>query len=175
MSGLLTGVAAVAVPLVLLASLAGQLRRPGSLAAALRAQRTVPDTLIVPVAAVVIVAEAVAGGAGAAGALLGETVLLRAGLIASAALLVAYAAYSGHVARTRRGVPCGCAGARTPMTVWVAVRAAALAVLAAAGTAGTLPSRAGELAVVAVAGATLAVLLWTLPQALTVKERSAAG
>ncbi|MGI5163929.1 MauE/DoxX family redox-associated membrane protein [Spirillospora sp. CA-253888] len=175
MSGLLAGVAAVAVPLVLLASLAGQLRRPGSLAAALRAQRTVPEALIVPVAAAVIAAEAAAGGVSAAGAVLGEPALLRAGLASGAVLLAAYAVYGGHVARTRRGVPCGCAGTGTPMTVWVAVRAAALAVLAAAGTAGTVPSRAAELAVVAVAGATLAVLLWTLPQAMVVKERNAAG
>ncbi|WP_207400219.1 hypothetical protein, partial [Actinomadura fibrosa] len=70
MTALLAGTAAVAVPLVLLGSLFGQLRRPGTLAAALRAQRTFPPSLAGPVAAAVLAAEAVAGLGGAAGLLM---------------------------------------------------------------------------------------------------------
>ncbi|MCP9978484.1 MauE/DoxX family redox-associated membrane protein [Actinomadura madurae] len=66
---------------------------------------------------------------------------------AAAALLALYAMYAAHVSRTRHGVPCGCAGARTPMTGWVAGRAAALSALAAAGALHGLPagSTASEL------------------------------
>ncbi|WP_329521615.1 MauE/DoxX family redox-associated membrane protein [Spirillospora sp. NBC_01491] len=170
MTGLLAGIAAVTVPLVLLGSLYGQLRRPGALAAAVRAHRTVPGVLAAPVAGLAVAAEALTGFGAAAGLLLWENGLLRGALAASAALLALYAAYAAYVARTRpRGVPCGCAGdAGTPMTGWVAVRAAALAGLAAAGAARGLQTGppAAEVAVAVLAGLGFAVILWSLPQAM---------
>ncbi|WP_051712313.1 MauE/DoxX family redox-associated membrane protein [Spirillospora albida] len=172
MTALLAGAAAVAIPLVLLASLAGHLRRPRALAGALRAQRTLPAVLVRPVAASVLLAEAVTGSAGLAGLVLWRE---TPALWAAAALLGIYAAYGTWVARTRHGVPCGCAGdPGTPMTGWVAARAAALAALALAGASGGLPSTAYETSVSTIAGLTFAVLLWTLPHAMT-HERTLAG
>ncbi|MFI0350471.1 MauE/DoxX family redox-associated membrane protein [Actinomadura sp. 9N407] len=168
MSGLLAGVGAIAVPLVLLGSLAGHLRRPGLLGSALRAQRTLPAFLIRPVAVLVPAAEAVLGLAAATGLLLGRDDLLRGALGCTAVLLASYAAYSLHVTRTRPAAPCGCAGdLDSPMTIWVAVRAAALALPAAVGAFAALPSGGGaETAMTVLAGLTFAVLLWTLPRAM---------
>lgn len=177
MTGLLAGIAAVAVPLALLGSLAGQLRRPGTLAAALRAQRVVPRAFAGPVAAAVIAAEAAAGAGCAAGLLLWRDGPYRPASAAAAGLLALYAAYGAFVARTRRGVPCGCAGdIETPMTGWVAGRAAALAALALAGAAWGLPdsSNTYEMFIAVAAGLGFAVILWSLPRAMTV-ERSPAG
>lgn len=177
MTGLLGGVAAVAVPLVLLVSLVGQLARPGALGAALLTHRVVPRALITPVAVLAVLAEALAGLGAAAGLVLGEGALLRPALAAGAVLLALYALYGAHVARTRGRVPCGCAGAATPMTGWVAGRAAVLAALAAAGALWGPPDGAAgaEWAVMALAGLTLAALLWALPQAMRVPFETVAG
>ncbi|MFB4314819.1 MauE/DoxX family redox-associated membrane protein [Actinomadura sp. 21ATH] len=165
MTGLLAGTGAVAVPLVLLASLAGHLRRPGLLRTALRAQRTLPPPLVVPAAVLAVAAEALLGLAALAGLLLGRDAVLRPALGLAAALLALYAAYGLRVARTRPAAPCGCAGdLGTPMTGWVAARAAALAALAAAGAARPLPDEGT--AVTVLAGLTFGVLLWTLPRAM---------
>ncbi|GGQ06386.1 hypothetical protein BKA00_003327 [Actinomadura coerulea] len=175
MTGPLAGIAAVTVPLVLLASLAGQLRRPGALAAAVRAHRVLPAALAGAAAAAVIAAEALIGVAGAAAPLLRLDGPARAAGGAAAVLLALYAAYAAHVARTRRGVPCGCGGSGTPMTGWVAGRAAALSALALTGAllgppaAGTLYESSVEV----VAGLGFAVLLWTLPHAMTEERRTA--
>ncbi|WP_141583509.1 MauE/DoxX family redox-associated membrane protein [Actinomadura sp. WMMA1423] len=170
MTGLLAGIAAVAVPLVLLASLAGQVRRPAALAAAVREHRVLPAALAGTVAAAVIAAEALIGAAGAAALLLRLDGPARAAGGAAAVLLALYALYGAHVARTRRGVPCGCGGDGTPMTGWVAGRAAALCALALAGALYGPPawSTAYESSVQVAAGLAFAVLLWTLPQAMTV-------
>jgi hypothetical protein len=167
-SGLLAGTGAVAVPLVLLGSLAGHARRPGLLAVALRAQRTLPAALVRPVAALVLAAEAVLGLSAAAGLLLGQDALLRGALGGAAALLAVYAAYGLFLARTRPAVPCGCTGdLDSPTTVWVAARAAALALLASAGAFRGFGGMDGaETAITVTAGLAFAVLLWTLPQAM---------
>ena len=70
--------------------------------------------------------------------------------------------------RRRRGGPCGCSRADLPMTGWVGARAAALAALALAGavSAGPLLGPAAERAVVLLAAAALACLLWQLPAAM---------
>ena len=175
MTALLAGIAAVAVPLVLLASAFGQVRRPRALAAALRAHRVLPRRLTGPAAAVVITAEAVTGAGGAVALLLRLDGPMRAFGGASAVLLAGYALYGTYVARTRHGVPCGCAGDGTPMTGWVAGRAAALALLALAGALHGLPtgSTGYEMSIAAVAGPAFAVILWTLPRALLTERRTA--
>ncbi|NKZ04410.1 MauE/DoxX family redox-associated membrane protein [Actinomadura latina] len=175
MTGLLAGIAAVAVPLVLLASVTGQVRHPRALAAALRAQRVFPRGLATALAASVIVAEALTGAAGAAALLLWLDGPMRAASGAAAVLLGVYAVYGTYVSRTRKGVPCGCAGDGTPMTGWVAGRAAALALLALTGALHGLPagSTAYEMFIASVAGLGFAVLLWTLPRALLTERRTA--
>ncbi|MFC4052141.1 MauE/DoxX family redox-associated membrane protein [Actinomadura syzygii] len=175
MTGLLAGIAAVALPLVLLGSVFGQVRRPGVLVSAVRAQGVVPHALAGPAAVAAIAAEAAVGLVGAAALVLGLDGAMRAASGAAAVLLGLYAVYAAHVARTRRGVPCGCAGADTPMTGWVAGRAAALAVLALAGAVRGLPTdlSAYEASVAGTAGLGFAVILWTLPHAMI--ERRSAG
>ena len=175
MSGLLAGIAAVTVPLVLLASLAGQVRRPAALAAALRAHRVLPAALAGATAAAVIAAEALIGVTGAAALLLRLDGPVRAAGGAAAVLLALYASYAAHVARTRHGVPCGCGGGGTPMNGWVAGRAAALCALALTGALHGLPagSTLYESSVEVAAGLGFAVLLWTLPHAMTEERRTA--
>lgn len=167
MTGLLAGIAMITVPLVLLGALAGHLRRPGVLPAALRAHRTLPRSLVRPVAAAAVAAEAALGGAAAAGVVLWQSGLVRGALAGAGALLAIYALYGAYV--RPRGVPCGCAGdLEAPMTGWVAGRAGVLAALALAGAALGLPgdTDALPLAITVTAGASFAVILWTLPRAM---------
>ncbi|MFI0484713.1 MauE/DoxX family redox-associated membrane protein [Actinomadura sp. 9N215] len=175
MTALVAGVAAVAVPLVLVVSLFGHVRRPGLLASALRAHGTLPRALAGPVAAAVVVAEAVTGVGGAAALLLRLDGPMRAAFGAAAVLLALYAAYGTYVSRTRQNAPCGCAGGGTPMTGWVAGRAAALSALALTGALHGPPagSTAYESFIVVTAGLGFAVILWTLPSAMI--ERRPAG
>ncbi|QXJ20680.1 hypothetical protein AGRA3207_001435 [Actinomadura graeca] len=176
MTVLLAGIAAVTVPLILMGSVFGQVRRPRVLPSALRAQGVLPVSLAVPAAMVVIAAEAVAGASAAIALPLGLDGTFRAASAASALILAAYAVYAAYVARTRQDVPCGCAGDDgTPMTGWVAGRAAALAGLALAGAAHGLPdgTSGSEMSVIVAAGLGFAVILWTLPHAMI--ERSTAG
>lgn len=175
MTGLLAGVAAVVLPVVLLGSVFGQVRRPGVLVSAVRAQGVLPAAIAGPAAVAAIAAEAAVGLAGAGALLLRLDGAERAASGAAAVLLGLYAVYAAHVSRTRRGVPCGCAGADTPMTGWVAGRAAALAALALAGALRGVPSglSPSEVFVVGAAGLGFAVILWTLPHAMI--ERRSAG
>ncbi|XRQ13424.1 MauE/DoxX family redox-associated membrane protein [Actinomadura welshii] len=176
LTGTLAGIAAVAVPPVLLASAAGQIRRPGRLAAALRAHGTLPRAATGPAAALVVAAETLAGAGGAVALVLWLDGPMRAASGAAAVLFGLYAVYGTYVARTRRGVPCGCAGGDAPMTGWVAGRAAALAALALTGALHGPPTGLApyELTVTVTAGLAFAVLLWTLPHAMT-EERRPAG
>ncbi|MFI0407754.1 MauE/DoxX family redox-associated membrane protein [Actinomadura sp. 3N508] len=175
MTALLAGVAAVAVPLVLLGSLSGHARRPGMLASALRAHGTIPRALAGPLTAAVLAAEALTGAGSTAALLLRLDGPMRTAFAASAALLALYAAYGTYVSRTRPDVPCGCAGEGTPMTGWIAGRAAALSALALIGALHGLPSGSSlyESFIVVTAGLGFAVLLWTLPSAMI--ERRSAG
>lgn len=175
MTALLAGIAAVAVPLVLLASASGQARRPRALAAALRAHRVLPRRLAGALAVSVIAAEAGTGAGGAVALLLWLDGPMRAFSGAAAVLLALYALYGTYVARTRQGVPCGCAGDGTPMTGWVAGRAAALAALALVGALHGLPAGATayEMSIAVAAGLGFAVILWTLPRALLMERRTA--
>ncbi|TYB43026.1 MauE/DoxX family redox-associated membrane protein [Actinomadura chibensis] len=175
MTGLLAGIAAVALPVVLLGSVFGQVRRPGAVVSAVRAQGVVPRALAGPAALAAIAAEAAVGLVGATSLVLRLDGPVRAASGAAAVLLGLYAVYAAYVSRTRRGVPCGCAGADTPMTGWVAGRAAALAALALAGALRGLPAdwSAYEAAVAGTAGLGFAAILWTLPHAMI--ERRPAG
>ncbi|WP_147341054.1 MauE/DoxX family redox-associated membrane protein [Actinomadura logoneensis] len=162
---------AVAVPVVLVPSLAGHLRGR-SLGTALRAQAAVPSRLAAAVASLAVAAEAGVLGLLLAGVIVRRTGLVQGALAVATVLFTAYAAYAAYVTRTRTGrVPCGCGGdLSTPMSVWVVVRAAGLAVLALGGALTPLPDLTGGTVSGVVAGAALGVLLWILPRAMAVPE-----
>jgi hypothetical protein len=174
MTEMLTGVCAGTVALVLLLAFAGHLRAPRTLPAALAAHRVVPGLLRWPVAVAVIALEGTLGAATGYAIPAGHphTLTLAAG--GAAVLFAFYAGYGLYVLRTRPGVPCGCAtgpGADTPMSGWVAGRAAALALAALVAALGTTPARGGHTAIAVLASVLFAVLLSLLPQAMFDPER----
>jgi hypothetical protein len=175
-SEMLAGLCAGTVALVLLAAFAGHLRAPRTLPAALTAHRTVPALLVRPVAVVAAALEGVLGAGIGYAALTGHSRALTLSGGAGAVLLAGYATYSLLVLRARPGVPCGCSSGRggdAPMTGWVTVRAAVLAVasLGAAVGAGPATGSGGAHAVIVLlASAVFAVLLWTLPLAMVDPE-----
>ncbi|MFI6822716.1 MauE/DoxX family redox-associated membrane protein [Micromonospora sp. NPDC050187] len=178
MSALLAGVAAYTVVFTMLAATAEHLSRPAALGRALAAHRVFPTPA--PVAVLVIVSEGLLAGTGIV-ALRDDSGrgLLVAFLLGSATLLGLYAGYGRHVMATGRGGPCGCSRLELPMTGWVVARAAILAGLALVGLAlsGSVTpwGRAdATLAVVLLAAATFAALLWHLPAAMTHPAEAAA-
>ncbi|GAA1905518.1 hypothetical protein GCM10009716_14270 [Streptomyces sodiiphilus] len=168
----LAPVAAGIVLLSLLAGCAAHLTKPGSLPAALRAHRIVPDALVPAVARAVPAAEGLLGAGGAALLVAGHRAGLASVLAAAALLCAGYAAYSRHaLAAGRAGSPCGCSRTEVPLSGWVAGRALALALLAAAAAALTAagaqpPAGAAQWAVVVLAAAASTALLWSLPAAM---------
>ena len=167
MAELLAGLGAGTVTLVLLASFAGHLRAPRALAAALAAHRTLPDPFVRPLAALVVAVEGLLGAASGLAFLAGRPHALRLAAAGAALLLAGYAAYALYVLRSRPEVPCGCAGAATPMSGGVAGRAAALALLALAAAAGPATGApAAHITITVLASVMLAITLWLLPQAM---------
>lgn len=178
MMEMLAGLFAGTVALVLLAGFAGHLRSPRTLPAALTAHRTVPRPLIRPVAVASTALEGLLGAAIGYALLGGRAQLLTVVAGAGAVLLGAYALYGLYVLRARPGVPCGCASDGTPMSVWVAARAAALALaslVAAAGAGRAVAAHGPDAAILALASVVFAATLWSLPLAMADPERSPAG
>ncbi|MCP2335833.1 MauE/DoxX family redox-associated membrane protein [Actinomadura rupiterrae] len=174
MGGLAALAGTSAVLVVLVPSLAGHLRTHG-LAAALRAQGAIPSRLSPTAASLAVTAEVAALGVLLLGLGLRRTDLTRGALATAALIFALYAAYAAYVTRKAgaRRVPCGCGGdPSAPMSMWVAARAAGLAVLALGGALASPPALGGETLAGAVAGAALGVLLWILPRAMDVPERS---
>jgi hypothetical protein len=170
----LAGLGLVTTVAVLMLALAAHLRHPEALRNALRAHRLVPSWWTAPTATAVILAEAGVIAGVLYGALAGNaTSTLRAALLGASLVFGSYAVYTATVLRVSggRAVPCGCSDRDIPLTGWVVCRAAVLAALALVSTVGAhrIPA-AGEagtqLALVLLAGTTLAVLLWQLPAAL---------
>lgn len=172
MAQLLAGVCAGTVALVLLGAFAGHLRAPRTLPAALTAHRTVPRPLIWPIAAGAVALEGVLGAGIGYAVLAGRTPPLTLAAGAAAVLLAVYSGYGMLVLRTHPGVPCGCStgrGGDTPMTGWVAVRAAALALAslgAAIGAGAASDFHGARTAIALLASSVFAVLLWALPLAM---------
>ncbi|MGH3382237.1 MAG: MauE/DoxX family redox-associated membrane protein [Actinoallomurus sp.] len=172
MTEMLAAVCAGTVALVLLAAFAGHLRAPRTLPAALAVHRTVPGPLVWPVALVAVALEGVLGAYLGYAVLTGRphTLTLAAG--GGAIMLAGYAVYALAVLRTRPGVPCGCStgpSGDAPMTGWVVVRAAALAVAslgAASGAGAAADSGGAHTAIAVLASVVFAVLLWMLPLAM---------
>jgi hypothetical protein len=164
-------VAAYVVLLVLVIAVAERVRTPGALPAALVAHGLLPRRAVRPVAAAVTTAEALLAVLLLVGLVraAGPSPLVLAG---AAVLFASYSGYAWHVTTSGRGGPCGCGGAEVPMGHWVTGRAgvlAALAVVAAAANGVVLPlTRFGSrLVVVLLAAATIGILLWHLPAAMT--------
>jgi hypothetical protein len=162
-------VAAYAVVGTLLAAGAGHLAAPAMLPRALAAHGLLPAPA--GVAVLVTAAEGLLGGAGAVALVRADPGGLRTALAGATVLLALVGAYAWRVTRRGPGGPCGCSRRQLPMTVWVAVRAGALAALALLGLAladsVVPPARPGtDLVVVLLAAAALGCLLWQLPAAM---------
>jgi hypothetical protein len=178
MAAMLTGVSAGTVALILLVGFAGHLLHPRTLPAALMAHRTVPGPLIWPAAVAVGALEGVLGAVTGYALLAGRPRALVLGATGSGLLFAAYALYGLYVLRTRPGVPCGCAADDTPMSGWVAGRAAALAlasVTASAGAGSAVASHGVHVAIAGLSSVVFAALLWSLPPAMSDPERSTVG
>ncbi len=175
MAEMLTGLFAGTVALVLLTAFIGHVRSPHALPAALAAHRTLPGSLVRPVALAVAALEGLLGAATGFALLAGREHLLSYAAGGTAALMAGYALYGLYVLRTRPSVPCGCSAEGTPMSGWVAGRAGALA-LASLVAAGAHASAGGaHLAIAGLASVVFAVLLWALPLAMFDAERNPAG
>ncbi|MGI5231055.1 MauE/DoxX family redox-associated membrane protein [Actinoallomurus sp. CA-142502] len=177
MAEMLTGVCAGTVALVLLLAFAGHLRAPRTLPAALAAHRVLPGPLRWPVAVAVIALEGALGAATGYAVAAGRTHALTLAAGGAAVLFAGYAGYGWYVLRTRPSVPCGCAtgpGGDTPMSGWVAGRAAALALASLVAVTGTTPAHGTHTAIAVLASVVFAVLLSLLPQAMFDPERQAA-
>jgi hypothetical protein len=174
MAEMLAGVSAGTVALILLAGFAGHLLHPRALPAALAAHRTVPGPLVWPAAIAVGALEGMLGAVTGYALLAGRPQALELGATGSGLLFAAYAIYGSYILRTRPNVPCGCAADGTPMSGWVAGRAAAL-VTASAGAGSALASHGVHVTIVGLSSVVFAALLWSLPPALSDPERSPAG
>jgi hypothetical protein len=177
MTEMLTGVCGGTVALVLLLAFAGHLRAPRTLPAALAAQRVVPRPLRWPVAVAVIALEGTLGAATGYAVPAGSSHTLALAAGGAAVLFAVYAGYGLYVLRTRPSVPCGCAtgpGGDTPMSGWVAGRAAALTLASLVAATGAAPAHGAHTAIAVLASVVFAVLLSLLPQAMFDPERQAA-
>jgi hypothetical protein len=164
-------VAVYVVLVVLVIAVAERAVAPRALRTALVAHRVVPRGAPGSVAVAVTAIEAVLAAAILIG-LFRNSGPSPVVLTGAAVLFAAYGGYAWHVTASGRGGPCGCGGADVPMDHWVTGRAVVLAVLAAAGAAAhssVLPLARFDdrVLVVVLAAATIGVLLWHLPAAMT--------
>lgn len=174
MSALLASVAAATVVFTLLVAFAEHLSTPAALPRALADHRVLPAPSVV--AAVVVAAEGLLGGAGAVALVRGSGDLLAVALVGSTVLLAGYGGYGLHVRSTRHGGSCGCSRVALPMTGWVVARAfllAGAALLASVlvgvvlhGSVGAVGQPGAPRTVALLAAATFTCLLWHLPAAL---------
>ncbi|MGH3731473.1 MAG: MauE/DoxX family redox-associated membrane protein [Micromonosporaceae bacterium] len=171
MSGLIGGVATYTVLFTLVASAAGHLRQPGTLATALRGHRAVPAPALVATA--VVTAEGLIGAAVAVAVIRGHGALTSLALAVAGVLFTCYGGYTWYVRSSGRAGSCGCSGLDLPVTGWVVGRAFALAGVAVLGLVTSrlypvaeTPAGGESLPVVLLAGVSFAVLLWLLPAAM---------
>lgn len=146
------------------------LRSPGILPDALYAHGLLPNRWIRAVAVGVSVVEAVLGLAAVVVLVVGSDAGRMTVFGVLTVLFAGYAGYLYRVIATGRSVPCGCSRSDVPVDGWAVIRTASFAVAAALAAALTpiapLPVHVGPGAVVALAGATVLILLWTLPSAM---------
>jgi hypothetical protein len=170
MAEFVASVATYVVLFMLIAACVGHARRPEDLPSALRAHGVVPVAAAGAVGLAVTVTEGVLVVLLLAG-LFGSDELLAAALTGSAVVFTGYGGYGWLVVSTGRSGPCGCAGAETPMSMWVAGRALALAglsllALILSESVITLSQPGPGLAIVVLGAATFSALLWFLPAAM---------
>lgn len=169
MSALVGSVAAYTVLLTLLIACVEHVRVPTALPRALAAHRVLPATPVVAVA--VTAGEGLLAVTGAVALIRDGGWLLSAVLAGGAVLLGLFGTYALYVVATRRGGACGCSRVEVPMTGLVVTRAyilagLALLGLALSGSVVTLRPGGFEPAVVLLAAAAFATLIWHLPAAL---------
>ncbi|HEX2295837.1 MAG TPA: MauE/DoxX family redox-associated membrane protein [Actinomycetota bacterium] len=161
----------------LLAAGLTHLTRPRRLMAALSAQRVVPQALVPACAVVLILFELSLGGTVVSVLLTGDTsAAYRLAVGATAGLYGLFAAYSLIVLRFRPGAPCGCGSDLTPITGWVVARAGLYAVLSLGalrldGGPLSIPN-VSEASLLIMASASLAILLWIFPSAVSRSGRA---
>jgi hypothetical protein len=137
----------------------------------LHEHRVVPTRLTGWVGAAIAGAEVSIGGVGVAATILAEGEV-QPFAFAAGALFAAFTAYTAAVLVMRgAAAPCGCARADYPVSVWVVLRAAALALAAIAAAAAPHLSAVAampfaEAAIVVTAAVTLSTLAWAFPDAL---------
>ncbi len=173
MRTLATLVAATSSLLVLIFAGIGHARRPARFVSTVRSHVLIPKYLAAPISIGLIFAEIGVGAIGIAAMTLGAPrSLVSASLAAACALYFAFSTYALALLRWRRTSPCGCSARPSPVSGWIAARAATLCVLA--GTAALLANRGPydqlgslEAAIVILAGTAFAVLLWEAPDALS--------
>lgn len=174
--------AIVALPPALVLAFAGfsHLRHRSRFEGDLRRQSLVPRAFVPPLAVLVATLELLLGAATLVALSRGATFALPTLLLGSSALLAAFAVYAFFMWKTRPAVPCACSANGEPATFWTVARAAGLAGLAAAAAAAPV-ERAfvpfdAQVALAAVAGVAIALLVWQLPASMlepTEQRRSA--
>lgn len=167
-------VAAVSTSIVLctlLISGVSHLARPHMLVAALRMQGMPGRSLPLAVSAFVISAEVALPGLGLWGVTSGQVSATRISLIAAAALLALYSAWTAVLLRAGSTAPCGCMGHADEINLWVPLRATILGVLATAGAVSIGAAGVSgfhQLVLVGLASLAGGVILWSLPAAMSV-------
>lgn len=143
-----------ALALLFVVAAAHKLRDLGRFRTTLADYRVLPAPLAAPAAALVVAVEL--GVAAALAVPAGRAM----GLAGAAVLLVVYAAaVTVNLVRGRRHIDCGCAGpaARRPISGWLVVRNAVVALAALAGLAPVVPRPLVWVDALTVAGATAAL------------------
>lgn len=157
---------------VLAASAVGHLRSPSQLLRALSEQKLIPSEFRRPVAVSTIGVELAIGAGGLALLVAEKRSAVAFSMAAAAALYAIYAMYTAVLVANGSSAPCGCAAEDYPITVWVPLRAfalaaaAALAALLAEQRMALLSAEPDEAVVAALASTTFAVVLWNLPRAM---------
>lgn len=170
MAEFVAGVGTYVVLFLLVAACVGHARRPDDLPSALRAHGVVPVAATGAIGLTVTVAEGALAVLLLAG-LFGSEGPLAAGLAGGAVVFAGFGGYGWFVVASGRSGPCGCAGAETPMSMWVVGRALALAglsLVALIWSESVIPlvEPGSDLVIVLLGAATFGALLWFLPAAM---------
>jgi hypothetical protein len=170
MSGLVTEVAARGIVALLALSVVLQIVERKQIRAVILRAHVIPRPGVAPFAALLVTIELMLL-LGASASLNGLAVVDgRFAFAAITALFCTYAAFTVFLLRRRPGAACGCFGSADPTTPATALRAAILSATAAyvayapPDTALAWPT--ANAAIVWLAGATFAVLAWSMPAAL---------
>lgn len=178
MSVLYPTVSALLVGGILLSTGLMHLKSVSSFGDAIAQQGVVPRAMARTLALVLVAAEVAIGGTMLAAFAIGRFDVAGGSAIAGVGLLAAYAGHAFYVAHTRKApVPCGCSRSDLAMSGSVAIRALMLMVIAVVSIsvrnlqATDVLQVSAELAVAAMAAASIGILLWFLPYVARPTER----